>query len=210
MKNLGQRNVRSTPMGDCRKCRELEDENAALKAKLKNALRRADRDELTGLLRRGLMATLKRRIKRTSLNGGRSNSVGFIMIDINDMGDLNTAHGHPTIDKVVARLGGLIKRHIRQNDRAFRMTGDEYFTIVDCSEEAVRLLTARLARSVKRLRVYDASDRHVKVGVSIGASFQTGRGLDAKRLYEFTDVLLYRAKTRKATERCPIEIKAAA
>ena len=61
-----------------------------------------------------------------------------VMLDIDDFKSINDTFGHDIGDKVIQRIGCLLKASTRMNDYVFRIGGDEFLIVfTDCSENII-------------------------------------------------------------------------
>lgn len=90
-----------------------------------------DRDPLTGLLTRSAFHARAKQFGEGAL----------VMLDVDHFKEVNDAHGHAAGDRVLASLGGLLRRGLRQTDLAARVGGEEFVIVVEhaTSEEALAL-----------------------------------------------------------------------
>jgi diguanylate cyclase (GGDEF)-like protein len=108
---------------------------------------RAVRDPVTGLLNRlAFEERLEEEAARARRYGG---SFSLILVDLDDLESINTMHGEPVGDAVLAWVGRLLNEHTRASDVPFRYEEDA-FTILcpwTASDVATRV-AARLATLV--------------------------------------------------------------
>ncbi len=120
-------------------------------ARLSLALRRAGEnlatseqmattDELTGLPnRRALMADLEAAAGRAAAPG---NSHLLVMFDLDGFKLYNDTFGHPTGDALLTRLGTRLRRFGGAHGRAYRLGGDEFCLLAECSPAEVDPIVA--------------------------------------------------------------------
>ncbi|MBS1894998.1 MAG: diguanylate cyclase [Actinobacteria bacterium] len=102
--------------------------------------REATTDELTGLAnRRALMADLAAAVDRAPAAG---NSHLLVMFDLDGFKVYNDSFGHPTGDALLARLGVRLERFAAPYGRAYRLGGDEFCLLAECSPAAVEPILA--------------------------------------------------------------------
>ncbi len=109
------------------------------------------------------------------------------LIDIDDFKRINDRFGHPAGDRILTRVGGLL----RQGGEAFRLGGDEFAVLLPGVDERAAL---NAARSIANRVGSHEDDEIGRVLVSVGvASFPTdGAGRD--ELVRLADRALYWAK----------------
>jgi diguanylate cyclase (GGDEF)-like protein len=102
--------------------------------------REATSDELTGLAnRRALMADLGAAVEREPAPG---NSHLLVMFDLDGFKLYNDTYGHPTGDALLARLGARLGRFAAHHGRAYRLGGDEFCLLAECSPAEARPIVA--------------------------------------------------------------------
>lgn len=91
------------------------------KALMKNTI---NRDPLTGLYNRRLVAQLLREIV------GNRSSAGLIMFDLDMFKVINDTHGHPMGDRVLRKVAAQCRKLLRQYEIISRWGGEEFLVIV--------------------------------------------------------------------------------
>lgn len=148
-------------------------------------LRRAvDTDSLTGL---GNHRTFREELRREGARASRhAGTLTLALIDIDEFKEVNDTWGHEWGDSVLVKLAALLGAESRDEDRAFRIGGDEFAVLLphtDASEAAVLVERIRQA----------AMDR-ISTTISVGvATIVRGQG-DGRLLREQADSALYEAK----------------
>ena len=100
-------------------------ENASLHSAVQ---RQAVTDELTGLANvRALHAILEREIERARRFG---NSVGLVMVDLDDFKRVNDTHGHQRGDDVLPAVAGVLRDFSRDIDAPARYGGEELAVVL--------------------------------------------------------------------------------
>jgi diguanylate cyclase (GGDEF)-like protein len=108
---------------------------------------RAGRDPVTGLLNR---LAFDERLEEESARARRyGGSFSLILVDLDDLEDINTMHGEPVGDAVLAWVGRLLNEHTRASDVPFRYEQDA-FTILcpGTTSQVVERVAGRLAALV--------------------------------------------------------------
>jgi two-component system, cell cycle response regulator len=109
-------------------------------ASLASSERAALSDELTGLAnRRALMADLSAAVGRAPRSG---NAHLLVMFDLDGFKAYNDAFGHPAGDALLARLGGQLQAFCRERAEPYRLGGDEFCLLAECSPAEVDPLVA--------------------------------------------------------------------
>ncbi len=106
------------------------------------------RDSLTGLANRRALTDLL-----ASIEGGtrQSDSVGLLLIDIDDFKEANTRHGLPAGDRVLVAVADALRALSREDDMVVRLGGDEFAIVCRQLEQAgMRTLAERALRRIQR------------------------------------------------------------
>ena len=80
-----------------------------------------DRDPLTGLLTRSAFHARVRQVAEGAV----------LLLDVDHFKEVNDAHGHAAGDRVLATLGALLRRGLRQTDLAARVGGEEFVVVIE-------------------------------------------------------------------------------
>ena len=95
----------------------------------------ARHDQLTGLLHhQAFVRELELELERAARYG---RGVSLVFLDLDRFKEINDTLGHPAGDRVLQRLGALLRESLRGSDLAGRMGGDEFAAyLVEADEEA--------------------------------------------------------------------------
>ncbi len=160
---------------------------------LGKAMRNAEMDSLTGLGNRRVVDSHLDRIVAEHLR--RKADLAVVMLDVDNFKDFNDRLGHPAGDELLAFVGELLARCVRQEDLAIRYGGDEFMLILpgtSANEAAhmVQRLTALFGQIVKTLP-------RIKPAPSLSAGvvgLQTAGTTLGSELIVAADESLYQAK----------------
>ncbi|MFC2061197.1 GGDEF domain-containing protein [Elusimicrobiota bacterium] len=95
--------------------------------------------------------------------------LALIMIDVNDFKAINDEYGHLAGDKVLKKIGSLIKKSVRTTDIAARYGGDEFSLVLyDQDDEKTGIFLNRLKKEISNLRISLARNRSITPGISAG------------------------------------------
>ena len=161
-------------------------ENARLYSKAKE---RANTDELTGLYNhRYFHERLGKEIARCSRFG---DIFSLIFLDMDQFKNYNDVQGHLFGDKVLQKLGNIIKQTIRVIDIGCRYGGDEFAVLLpETSLEGASKVAERIRKSIEA----DTGMKGIPQTVSIGIASWPTDGLMRDEIISSADAALYHAK----------------
>lgn len=153
--------------------------------------RRMDTDYLTGVYnRKRLERYLKYKINMSS----SKKTFSAILIDLNDFKEINDNFGHDVGDEALETCAKLIKSCLRANDFVARYGGDEFYIILDLSNE--KDLTRTVERIYKCFEKYnEKSKKPYSLGISLGAAvYDVEAHMKAEEFQKQIDNLMYENK----------------
>ena len=154
--------------------------------------RRAERDELTGLLGRD---SFSERLQQ-ALNHARrrEHRVALRFLDLDGFKAINDQRGHAVGDALLRTVADRLREHFRAEDAAARFGGDEFvlFAEFDPGQGALETLLTRLGATLSA--PLEIEDGPVEIRCSIGASVFPADGETPDALVEAADAAMYRAK----------------
>jgi diguanylate cyclase (GGDEF)-like protein len=115
----------------------------------------------------------------------------MLMIDVEGLSRINEAYGREAGDRMLRAVAGVIKRHMRPGDRAFRVS-DEELCVLAPRQTADEALPAaeRLCELVERSQ---GSEGH-RVAISVGLAACPEHGTDAPALFVAAEEASWAAK----------------
>ncbi len=189
----------STPIGElapridnqARIARQLQRHKRAVREGLKQAMT----DPLTGLHNRRYAAQKLRGMQRTCL----SNNTNFAILafDVDHFKGVNDRYGHAVGDIVLTSLAQTLRQNLRSGDLICRTGGEEFLVALPNAGQDEAAATAdRLRKAVGAMDItVKAGLAPLHVTVSIGLSVQDGR-VAIPDMLEQADRALYDAKSR--------------
>jgi diguanylate cyclase (GGDEF)-like protein len=157
------------------------------KQKLEGEVRRLSiTDDLTGLYNhRHFFKTLESELARLKR---QKTSLSLLMLDLDNFKRYNDTHGHVEGDRVLKKIGEIVKHSIRHNvDTGYRYGGDEFAALlIGASLEQALTIAERI-----RLTIEEAGFKDITVSVGL-AEFQDG--FDLERFVKSADDAMYVAK----------------
>lgn len=176
--------------------RELKDKNDALvsnESKLQKALKQleelATTDGLTGLSNRrqfqNFLATAVSRFHRDGKN------FSLLLFDVDHFKQFNDGFGHQAGDQVLKKVGSILRKTARANEKPARYGGEEFAIIL----EGTGGDSAKLAAERFRIAIQDCKWTHRDVTVSVGVSTFEPH-LSEVEFIERADQALYESKRK--------------
>jgi diguanylate cyclase (GGDEF)-like protein/PAS domain S-box-containing protein len=154
-------------------------------------MRRAYRDELTGLANR---AEFIGRLEYALANAGRDGEfVAVLFLDLNGFKAINDTLGHAAGDEVLVTVAQRARAALRPSDTVARLAGDEFTVLIesiDDEEDALEAAT-RIVNSIAMPTF--VMGQEIKIGVSGGLAFGNA-GTNSADLLRDADTAMYEAK----------------
>lgn len=122
-----------------------------------------------------------------------SPAASLLMLDIDNFKHVNDHYGHIVGDEVIARIGQIIRRNMRDSDIAGRYGGDEFAIVLNGLDlQSAANVAERIRTSVHMAAFEHAGDLRCTVSIGI-ASLQPGMR-NAREWIRQADAALYKAK----------------
>jgi diguanylate cyclase (GGDEF)-like protein len=136
-----------------------------LKKQGQRSRKEAETDSLTGLLnRRTALSQLEREIQR--IRRTRQPMV-VLMLDLDHFKSMNDTYGHLTGDRILAKIGSVLKATLRGADIAARYGGEEFLVLqFDTTLEDASIVATRIYKAVEEA----GRELAVPITVSIGVT----------------------------------------
>jgi diguanylate cyclase (GGDEF)-like protein len=145
---------------------------------------RAWHDDRTDLLRpRIFEARLSEHFSAAQRHGLE---LALVLIDLDRFGAVNKEHDHTVGDRIIARVGELIRRGLRSEDCGGRLGGDEFAVLLPYTAPSeAQLVVRRLQESIAALAVLrETAAGSVRVSVTASLGFETFDGGDLRSAQE--------------------------
>jgi len=98
-------------------------------------------------------------------------SISLLIIDIDHFKEFNDSFGHLEGDKVLVKLGALIKSCLRRMDTAYRYGGEEFTVILPETNNADAIIVAeRIRKIIEEETFTTSSNEKMTITVSIGST----------------------------------------
>ena len=152
-------------------------------------------DALTGLFNRYYLKQHLPNLWAEAQQG--SQSLAFVMLDLDHFKQINDQHGHLLGDQVLRQVGSMIAGHLRQQDLAVRYGGEEFLLILlavdlDISRKVIQRLLDAIAG--QRFQLEDAQELQVQASAGIAGSLEAEEISDPWYWIDLADQRLYQAK----------------
>ncbi len=163
---------------------------------------RAERDALTGLLlRRSFLEGFSVRLQAARR---KERALSLCILDLDRFKDVNDTHGHLAGDRVLAALGNLLSRRLRQEDLRGRWGGEEFvLALPDTGADAAAALLSRVLDEFRKVVFAPDRGEPFRTSFSGGVACFPEDGQDVDALLRAADRRLYRAK---AGGRCQVQV----
>jgi len=157
-------------------------------------------DELTGLYNRHGFKELAGIFLREASIGAREkrgsvviSELSVLMFDLDRFKSVNDTYGHDAGDRVLARVGKVIRDRVREIDVPARWGGEELvLALVGASEADAARIAESLRRDIEKARIVSERKR-IPVTTSVGVAAAAGERSIAE-LLKRADQALYAAK----------------
>ena len=161
---------------------------------VRHTQQRAQSDPLTGLANRHRFdETLALELRSAQRSG---QPLSLLLLDVDHFKGLNDSLGHPTGDKVLRTLSGVLKdRARRPRDLVARLGGDEFAILLpETSAQAAAAIATTVHVDLANLSA-QASTQSPAFTISVGIhTTRQGEPITATEVFERTDAALYQAK----------------
>jgi diguanylate cyclase (GGDEF)-like protein len=153
----------------------------------------ATHDPLTDLPNRAqAMRTLHAALSRAQRSG---ELIAVMFIDLDAFKSVNDTHGHQAGDKVLRTVADRLRANSRAGDVAARLGGDEFVVVLEpVDRETSAVAVAQRIIEAVSLPIDVGDGNEVRVGASVGITFNLDSSTDADAVLNEADQAVYRAK----------------
>lgn len=157
-------------------------------------------DDVTGLYnQRKLLKDIESAVERHKEMG---EVFTVLFIDIDHFKNVNDDYGHIVGTQLLASMGDLLKKTLRESDLIYRYGGDEFVMLIpDVNGETGKSIGERVLSAIKdhefTFNVPDCNDNKpgaLKLTVSIGVANFPGDAKDKEEILSMADKMMYEAK----------------
>jgi len=180
-----------------------------MRKRLEDKLKRmAITDELTQLYnRRQFYSQLEKEIERTKRYHA---PLSLILLDIDNFKRYNDTHGHVEGDKVLEKLGEIIRNNVRRVDTAYRYGGEEFTVILpETGWIEAYSVADRIRKVFENTTFYPkvlhgtVTRRHLTMSIGLAEYNPT---FNLENFVRYADDAMYKAKIRGGNKVVPHEI----
>ena len=116
----------------------------------------------------------------------------YVLIDVDNFKKINDKYGHAIGDKVLKKVGNVLRKHFRSDDYLCRIGGDEFAILLsDCSADIAQQLKEKTNKINVILQTKDGE--LPPVSLSVGVAFGDEHD-DTDSLFKKADIALYHTK----------------
>lgn len=137
-------------------------------------------DALTGLMNLRTFEVLLEQTHQKAERSGRAYSLA--VIDLDNMAQVNEAHGHDAGNQMLLVVAGAVQRSVRNADTAARLGGNELAVLLQDAEAATADVVAQRIRNNVYAGTISVANRLLRANVSIGVASFPKDQLDPKGL----------------------------
>jgi diguanylate cyclase (GGDEF)-like protein len=149
-------------------------------------------DELTGLSnRRAFFAAAERELGKARRY---SQSLSFVMLDIDRFKSVNDEHGHDSGDAVLRMVADTVRSRVRGVDLPARLGGEEFGVLMPSTRLEEALLSAERLRAAIAEASCSLRGIELRVTISAGVSAYGEDAPDLDAIMRAADQAMYRAK----------------
>jgi diguanylate cyclase (GGDEF)-like protein len=152
----------------------------------------ATHDSLVNLVNHG---EFKRRLASVaSALKLRHEPYALLFVDLDNFKTVNDTGGHAAGDEILQRVANTLRQHIRADDTAARVGGDEFVLLLQrCPKEQAARIAENILKSIASLTV--GSSGKARLSASIGVAYTDAGEYDAETILRAADAACYAAKS---------------
>lgn len=152
----------------------------------------SERDPLTGTYnRRTVEHYFQKAAKVCDL---KKQSLGVIMLDLNNFKEINDEHGHHKGDELLIQIASTLNNYVTKNDLVARWGGDEFIILVpDMKKDIANEYVNKLQRAI----TLQNADSFSNVGASVGYAIYPQQEKNFHKLVQEADANMYKGKKEK-------------
>jgi len=119
----------------------------------------------------------------------------LMFVDLDHFKSVNDTHGHLIGSRLLAEIGGLMKRSLGPNNAAFRYGGDEFVALLPgMGKAAATGTTMALCEDLRLSRFLEGGGLSLRVSGSFGLATYPEDGNTVATILRAADTMMYEAK----------------
>jgi len=128
----------------------------------------------------------------------------LMFVDLDHFKSVNDTHGHLVGSRLLAEIGGLLRRSLGPNNAAFRYGGDEFVALLPgMGKSAASGTTMALREDLRSARFLEGAGLSLNVSGSFGLATYPEDGNSVPTILRAADTMMYEAKiTRDSVAVC--------
>ena len=124
----------------------------------------------------------------------------LMFVDLDHFKSVNDTHGHLVGSRLLAEIGGLMKRSLGPNNAAFRYGGDEFVALLPgMGKSAASGTTMALRDDLRAARFLEGAGLSLNVSGSFGLATYPEDGNSVPTILRAADTMMYEAKVTRDT-----------
>jgi diguanylate cyclase (GGDEF)-like protein len=149
-------------------------------------------DDVTGLFNaRHLYTMLDEQV-------GQGQVFSLMFVDLDRFKSVNDTHGHLIGSRLLAEIGGLLRRCLGPNNSAFRYGGDEFVALLPgMGKSAASGTTMALREDLRAARFLEGAGLSLNVSGSFGLATYPEDGKTVPTILRAADTMMYEAKVTR-------------
>jgi diguanylate cyclase (GGDEF)-like protein len=121
-----------------------------------------------------------------------------MFVDLDRFKSVNDTHGHLVGSRLLAEIGGLLKRCLGPNNAAFRYGGDEFVALLPgMGKSAASGTTMALREDLRSARFLEGAGLSLNVSGSFGLATYPEDGNSVPTILRAADTMMYEAKVTR-------------
>ena len=122
----------------------------------------------------------------------------LLFIDLDRFKAVNDTHGHLVGSRLLAEVGGLLKRSIGPANAAFRYGGDEFVALMPgMNKVAATAATNKVCEELRAARFLEGAGLSLKISGSFGLATYPEDGSTVPTILRAADTMMYEAKVTR-------------
>jgi diguanylate cyclase (GGDEF)-like protein len=119
----------------------------------------------------------------------------LLFVDLDHFKSVNDTHGHLVGSRLLAEVGGLMKRSLGPNCAAFRYGGDEFVAIMPGADKLAGMAaTMKLREDLRSARFLEGAGLSLRISGSFGMATFPEDGETVPTILRAADTMMYEAK----------------